>query len=256
MIRDDFHPFFVFLLFNVVELQYKRNGKDMDENNVPDMRPTFEEIRKVDDNGKEYWSSRELCNAMGYSGYWKFQNVIDKAIKVASEKGMDIDDHFNHVVEMVKLGSGSFRKVEAFHLSRMACMIISENADSRKLLVKQARAYFSQFVSTTELMQNSLESNILLYKTAQGETRIEVIFNNETFWMSQKKWLHCLVLIEQLSLIIFLRFMSLVNCKERQLVEKFNKFNWRESVMLSVLHCSTILMLSLLLVIVVPSYLI
>ena len=151
------------------------------------MRPTFEEIRKVDDNGKEYWSSRDLCNAMGYSGYWKFQNVIDKAIKVASEKGMDIDDHFNHVVEMVKLGSGSFRKVEAFHLSRMACMIISENADSRKLLVKQARAYFSQSVSTTELMRNSLESNILLYKTAQGETRIEVIFNNETFWMSQKK---------------------------------------------------------------------
>ena len=151
------------------------------------MRPTFEEIRKVDDNGKEYWSSRELCNAMGYSGYWKFQNVIDKAIKVASEKGMDINDHFNHVVEMVKPGSGSFRKVEAFHLSRMACMIISENADSRKLLVKQARAYFSQSVSTTELMRNSLESNILLYKTAQGETRIEVIFNNETFWMSQKK---------------------------------------------------------------------
>ena len=100
---------------------------------------------------------------------------------------MDIDDHFNHVVEMVKLGSGSFRKVEAFHLSRMACMIISENADSRKLLVKQARAYFSQSVSITELMRNSLESNILLYKTAQGETRIEVIFNNETFWMSQKK---------------------------------------------------------------------
>ena len=141
----------------------------------------------MDDNGKEYWSSRDLCNAMGYSGYWKFQNVIDKAIKVASEKGMDIDDHFNHVVEMVKLGSGSFRKVEAFHLSRMACMIVSENADSRKLLVKQARAYFSQSVSTTELMRNSLESNILLYKTAQGETRIEVIFNNETFWMSQKK---------------------------------------------------------------------
>lgn len=159
----------------------------MDENNVPDMRPTFEEIRKVDDNGKEYWSSRELCNAMGYSGYWKFQNVIDKAIKVASEKGMDIDDHFNRVVEMVKLGSGSFRKVEAFRLSRMACMIISENADSRKLLVKQARAYFSQSVSTTELMRNSLESNILLHKTAQSETRIEVIFNNETFWMSQKK---------------------------------------------------------------------
>lgn len=74
----------------------------MDENNVPDMRPTFDEIRKVDDNGKEYWSSRDLCNAMGYSGYWKFQNVIDKAIKIASEKGMNIDEHFNHAVDMLR----------------------------------------------------------------------------------------------------------------------------------------------------------
>ena len=56
--------FFVFLLFNIVERQYKRNGKDMDENNVPEIRPTFEEVRKVDDNGKEYWSSHELFNAM------------------------------------------------------------------------------------------------------------------------------------------------------------------------------------------------
>ena len=169
MIRDDFHPFLYFAIQCCRTSIQKKRIRDMDENNVPEMRPTFEEIRKVDGNGKEYWSSRDLCNAMGYSGYWKFQNVIDKAIKVASEKGMDIDDHFNHVVEMVKLGSGSFRKVEAFHLSRMACMIISQS------------------VSITELMRNSLESNILLYKTAQGETRIEVIFNNETFWMSQKK---------------------------------------------------------------------
>ena len=159
----------------------------MEENNVPDMRPTFGEIRKVDDNGKEYWNSRDLCNAMGYSAYWKFQNVIDKAINVAGSKGMTIDEHFNHAVDMFKVGNGAFRKVETFHLSRMACMIIAENADTRKPLVKQAREYFSQSVSTTEIVQNSLESNILLYKTAQGETRIEVIFNNETFWMSQKK---------------------------------------------------------------------
>ena len=159
----------------------------MEENNVPEMRPTFDEIRKVDGNGKEYWNSRELCNAMGYSGYWKFQNVIEKAIKVAGEKGMNIDEHFNHAVDMFKVGNGAFRKVETFHLSRMACMIIAENADTRKPLVKQAREYFSQSVSTTEIVQNSLESNILLYKTAQGETRIEVIFNSETFWMSQKR---------------------------------------------------------------------
>lgn len=50
-----------------------------------------------------------------------------------------------------------------------------------------AREYFKQEISTPELIYNSLSSNILLYKTKQGESRIEVIFNNETFWISQKR---------------------------------------------------------------------
>lgn len=159
----------------------------VEKDNIPEMRPAFDAIRRTDENNKEYWSSRDLCNAMGYSTNWKFQNVINKAIAVANQKGMKIDDHFNQTVDMVKLGSGAYRKVNIFRLSRMACMIIAENADGKKPLVQQAREYFSQSVSTTELIQSSLESNILLYKTAQGETRIEVIFNNETFWMSQKR---------------------------------------------------------------------
>ena len=155
--------------------------------NIPEMRPSFDNIRRQDGGGNEYWSSRDLCAAMGYSAYWKFQRVIDKAIKVAGEKGMNVDDHFNQTVDMVRIGSGSFRKVNIFRLSRMACMIVAENADVKKVLVQQARDYFTRTISTNELMQNSLNSNILLYKTAQGEVRIEVIFNSETFWMSQKR---------------------------------------------------------------------
>ena len=158
-----------------------------EKDNIPEMRPTFDAIRRMDENNKEYWSSRDLCNAMGYSTNWKFQNVINKAIAVANQKEMKIDDHFNQTVDMVKLGSGAYRRVNIFRLSRMACMIIAENADGKKPLVQQAREYFSQSVSITELIKKSLESNILLYKTAQGETRIEVIFNNDTFWMSQKR---------------------------------------------------------------------
>lgn len=137
-------------------------GKD----NIPEMRPAFESIRRVDEGNREYWSSRDLCNAMGYSANWKFQRVIDKAIAAATEKGVDLDDHFNQTVEMVKLGSGAFRKVSAFRLSRTACMIIAENADGKKPLVQQAREYFSKSASTAELMREPLESNILLYKTA------------------------------------------------------------------------------------------
>ena len=40
---------------------------------------------------------------------------------------MNVDDHFNQAVDMVRIGSGSFRKVNIFRLSRMACMIVAEN---------------------------------------------------------------------------------------------------------------------------------
>lgn len=53
--------------------------------------------------------------------------------------------------------------------------------------VQQARLFFPNTVSTGELIRNSVDSNILFYKTAQGETRIEVILNGDTFWMSQKR---------------------------------------------------------------------
>ncbi len=172
---------------DLVEISFKKIHNMTDKDNIQDMRPTFEEIRRTNESRKEYWSSRDLCSAMGYSANWKFQRVIDKAIAVANQKGMEIDDHFNQAVDMVKLGSGAYRKLNVFHLSRMACMIIAENADRKKALVQLAREYFSQSVPTTELIQNSMESNILLYKTAQGDTRIEVIFNSETFWMSQKR---------------------------------------------------------------------
>ena len=153
------------------------------KSNIQELQPVFDEIRHRGDDGKEYWSSRELSDALGYSGYWKFKTVIDKAIAVANDKGMKIDEHFNQSVDMVRVGGGAFRKVEAFNLSRLACLIIVENADGKKPMVQQARLFFSNTVSTGELLRNSVDSN----KTAQGVTRIEVIFNGDTFWMSQKR---------------------------------------------------------------------
>lgn len=114
--------------------------------NIPEMRPSFDNIRRHDESENEYWSSRDLCAAMGYSAYWKFQKVIDKAIKVAGIKGMNIDEHFNQAVDMVKIGSGSFRKVSIFRLSRMACMIIAENADAKSIGTTGKRLLFSNHI--------------------------------------------------------------------------------------------------------------
>ena len=159
----------------------------MIEDNVEFLSSDFEQIKKRKDGGKEYWSSRDLCAVLGYSTYQKFTRIINKAIAIANNKGFNVSEHFNQTVEMVKVGSGSFRKVENIHLSRIACLIIAENADGKKPQVQMAREYFKQEISTPESINNSLSANILLYKTGQGEVRIEVVLNSETFWMSQKR---------------------------------------------------------------------
>ena len=81
------------------------------ETNIQPIRSDFEQIRKIADDGREYWSARELATALGYSTWQKFNRILNKALPVAQNRGMEMSDHFNQVVEMVKLGSGSFRKV-------------------------------------------------------------------------------------------------------------------------------------------------
>ena len=108
-------------------------------------------------------------------------------IAAARAKGLAGTDHFNQTVEMVQLGSSSFRKVENYHLSCEACLLIAENADRKKPQVQMAQRFFSQSGSAVETVQNSEISSILLYKTNQGESRIEVIFNSDTFWMPKKR---------------------------------------------------------------------
>ena len=158
-----------------------------DETNIQPIQPDFEQIKKTAENGQEYWSARELATALGYSTWQKFNRVLNKALQVAQNRGMEMGEHFNQVVEMVKLGSGSFRKVENWHLSRVACLIIAENADGKKPQVQAARLYYREQTPTMELVESQMTSRVLIYKTNQGETRVEVLFNGQTFWLTQKR---------------------------------------------------------------------
>ena len=159
----------------------------IEETNIQPIQPDFEQIMKTAEDGREYWSARELATALGYSTWQKFNRVLNKALQVAQNRGMEMGEHFNQVVEMVKLGSGSFREVENWHLSRMACLIIAENADGKKQQVQTARIYFREQTPVPELVESQMTSRVLIYKTNQGETRVEVLFNGQTFWLSQKR---------------------------------------------------------------------
>lgn len=119
----------------------------------------FESIKKLDDNGKEYWSSRDLAEALEYSDYRKFQNVIDKA-KIACENSQEvIHNHFVHMDEMVNIGSGAKRVIDTIFLSRYACYLIVQNSDPTKMAVALGQTYFAIQTRRQEKADNLIEDN-------------------------------------------------------------------------------------------------
>jgi DNA-damage-inducible protein D len=69
---------------------------------------TFDAIRRVDEQGNEYWSARELYKLLGYSIWQKFQQSISDAQRACEKNGQAISDHFNLEVKMITGGERDF----------------------------------------------------------------------------------------------------------------------------------------------------
>ena len=154
--------------------------------NIPKLQSPFEQLREVDAEGKEWWNSRKLARVMGYGKYWNFERVMAKAQAWVTQKGYHLGEHFVEFTEMAELGNGGVREVISIKLSRTACMAVAMNADQKKDMVKVAQEYFSATM-TSDVAVRSMESTILLYKGARGKTQVQVVFDTNTFWLSQQR---------------------------------------------------------------------
>lgn len=157
-----------------------------DTNNTPELQSPFEQLREVDANGKEWWNSRKLARVMGYGKYLNFERVIAKAQAWTSQKGYHLSEHFVEITEMAELGSGAVREVTSIRLSRVACISVAMNADRKKEMVKVAQQYFSATM-TSDVAVKSMESSILIYKGGRGKVQVQVVFDTNTFWLSQQR---------------------------------------------------------------------
>src|SRR3989338_4933070 len=117
----------------------------------------FETIKKLDNNGKEYWSSRELSEILEYADYRKFLGVIEKAKIACENSGEVIHNHFVHTDEMVPIGSGAERPVDTIYLSRYACYLIVQNSDPTKVVVAKGQTYFAIQTRRQERTDNLIE---------------------------------------------------------------------------------------------------
>ena len=114
---------------------------------------TFESIKHIDDEGKEYWYARELQKVLNYTQWRRFNDVIEKAKNACNNSNNNILDHFANVGKMVKIGSGALREQDDYKLSRYACYLIAQNGDSRKKVIAEAQTYFAFQTRKQELSE-------------------------------------------------------------------------------------------------------
>ena len=123
---------------------------------VPTASNTFERIKRVNPEGHESWSARDLARVLKYLNFRNFQPVIEKAKEACAKSGQAVADHFAEMRNMVGIGSGAQREVEDWMLSRYACYLVIQNADPSKPLVALGQSYFAVQTRRQELADDEV----------------------------------------------------------------------------------------------------
>src|SRR5215210_1239688 len=103
----------------------------------------FEAIRRLDEEGNEYWSARELSKVLDYNRWENFQNVIQKAQIACGNSGRRPSDHFRDITKVINAGKGAKHKVSDYELTRYACYLLVQNSDPNKPIVALGQTYFA-----------------------------------------------------------------------------------------------------------------
>lgn len=117
----------------------------------------FERIRRTNEAGNEYWSSRDFASILEYGDYRNFEAVIEKAKLACFNSGHRVEDHFVDVTEMIEIGKGGQRSVKTILMSRYACYLAIQNADPKKEIVALGQSYFAIQTRRQELADQELE---------------------------------------------------------------------------------------------------
>jgi DNA-damage-inducible protein D len=99
----------------------------------------FEQIRRTNPAGNEFWSSRDFARVLDYNDYRNFEAVIEKARTACFNSGQRVEDHFVEITELIEIGKGGQRPVKTVMMSRYACYLIIQNADPARPILPSKR---------------------------------------------------------------------------------------------------------------------
>lgn len=140
----------------------------------------FESIKKINQNGVEYWEARELMVLMGYKNWREFQGSIKRAEKACALSGQTVQDHFGDAPKMIKIAKNTQKEAQRsivdYHLSRYACYLVAQNGDPRKPEIALAQTYFAYQTRKQELFESMDADGRRLYIRQEMLTHNKKLF--------------------------------------------------------------------------------
>lgn len=103
----------------------------------------FDTIKKMREDGTEYWSARDMQELMGYSTWQKFENPLERAMTTAKNQGHENGYHFNRSGKVMEGGRWGTQKVADFELTRYGAYLVAMNGDPNMEQVAAAQSYFA-----------------------------------------------------------------------------------------------------------------
>jgi len=150
----------------------------------------FEEIKHINEYWNEFWRAREFYKILEYSEYGKFIPVINKAKEACKNSKQSVEEHFAHVSEPQKSRNQyweiSWQVIDDIYLSRYACYLIIQNADSRKENVALWQTYFAIQTRKQEISEQILEDKKRKYlRDEMKEHNIQLAEAVKNAWVVQ-----------------------------------------------------------------------
>ncbi len=98
----------------------------------------FEDIKHIDENGIEFWYTRELMVVLQYHKWQNFEKLINKAEISCENSNISVLERFTDVSKTFKMPKGAEKTILDYKPTLYACYLIAQNGDSRKKVIALA----------------------------------------------------------------------------------------------------------------------
>ena len=126
----------------------------MNNNIVSYSKSPFDSIRRLDKNGGEFWSARDLMRLLGYQKWEQFVELINLATVSCKNLGNSTQNHFWEEIE------NPLTLQDNFWLSCYGCYLVVMKSDQKNNAIVQAKDYFAvktQKAEIKKIKQNALK---------------------------------------------------------------------------------------------------